>query len=172
MLNLDFGNTLEKLKEYEDMYEGIQSEVISTTRFNENSDLSTTYLDRMDITRTSTIKAEEKFHISEQGYMIGKLLDGTECQILLDTAASKSFMCKSHYLQCKPLHSLPKFASKMQRIQVGNGQFVSVLFIVPIVIDTHGHRFKIFPLVSEIHENIDQVFGIKNIFELEGIVNS
>ena len=48
--------------------------------------------------------------------MTGKLLDGTECQILLDTGASKSFMSKSHYLQCKSLHSLPNFTSKMQRM--------------------------------------------------------
>ena len=40
------------------------------------------------------------------------------------------------------------------------------------MIDIHGHRFKIFTLVSEIHENIDIVFDIKNIFELEGIINS
>ena len=46
----------------------------------------------------------------EQGYTVGKLLDGMECQILLDTGASKSFMSKSHYLHCKSLHSLPKFA--------------------------------------------------------------
>ena len=53
----------------------------------------------------------------------------------------------------------------MQRIQVGNGQFLSVLFIIPIVIDIHNHRLKIFTLVSEIHENVDLVFGIKNIFQ-------
>ena len=64
---------------------------------------------------------EEMFSITEQGYTVGMLLDGTECQILLDTGASKSFMSKSHYLCCKSLHSLPKFASKTQRIQVGNG---------------------------------------------------
>ena len=34
--------------------------------------------------------------MSEQGYTTGKLLDGTECQILLDTGVSKSFMSKSH----------------------------------------------------------------------------
>ena len=55
---------------------------------------------------------EEKFPISEQGYMVGKLLDETECQILLDTGASKSFMSKSHYLHCKSLHLLPQLASK------------------------------------------------------------
>ena len=38
--------------------------------------------------------------------MLGKLLDGTECQLLLDTGASKSFMSKSFYMHCKSLHSL------------------------------------------------------------------
>ena len=122
--------------------------MISTTRFDENSDLSTTYLGRIDITRASKIKAEETFSISEQGYIIGKLLDGTECKILLDTGVSKSFMSKSHYLWCKSLHSLLKFTSKTQRIQVGNGQFISVLFIIPIVIDIHDLRFENFTLVS------------------------
>ena len=95
-----------------------------------------------------------------------------ECQILLDTGVSKSFMSKSHYLMCKSLHLLPKFASKTQKIEVGNGQYVSVLFIIPIVIAIHGHRSEIFTLVSAIHENIDLVLGIKNTFELEGIINS
>ena len=126
MLELDFGDTPEKLymKDILDIYEGIQSKVISTTRFHENWDLSTTYLGRIVITRASKIKAEEKFPTSEQGYTIGKLLDGTECQMLLDLGESKSFMSKSHYLWCKSLHSLPKFASKMQRIWVGNEQFL------------------------------------------------
>ena len=99
-------------------------------------------------------------------------MDGTECQILLDTGASKSFMSKPYYLCCKALHSLPKFASKTQRIQVGNGQHVSVLFIIPVIIEITGHSFKIYTLVSKIHENIDLVLGIKNVFELEGIFNS
>ena len=112
------------------------------------------------------------FPISEHGYTSGKLLDGTECQLLLDTGASKSFMSRSFYMCCKSLHTLPKFASKTQRIHVGNGQFVSVLFIIPIIIDVHGHRLEIYTLVSEIHENVDLVLGIKNVFELEGVINS
>ena len=82
--------------------------------------------------------------MSEQGYTTGKLLDGTECQILWDTRASKSFMSKSHYLHCKSLHSLPKFALKIQRIQKGNKQYVRILFIIQIIIDIHGHRFEIY----------------------------
>ena len=63
------------------------------------------------------LRVEERFPILKLGYTIGKLMDGTECQILLDTGASKSFMSKLYYLCCKSLHSLPKFALKMQRIQ-------------------------------------------------------
>ena len=81
-------------------------------------------------------------------------------------------MSKWHYMHSKSLHSLPKFASKMQRIQVGNGQFVSVLFIILVIVNIHGQRFKIYTLVSEFHENVDLVLVIKNVFELEGIINS
>ena len=150
----------------------IHSEIVSSNRFDENSDLSTTYLGKVDKENQHKLKAEESFPISEHGYTSGRLLDGTECQLLLDTGASKSFMSKSFYMQCKSLHSLPKFASKTQRIQVGNGQCVSVLFIIPVIIDVHGHRFEIYTLVSEIHENIDLVLGIKNVFKLEGVINS
>ena len=34
------------------------------------------------------------------------------------------------------------------------------------------HRFEIFTLVSEIHQNVDLVRGIKNLFELEGVIDS
>ena len=39
------------------------------------------------------------------------------------------------------------------------------------MIDIHGHRFEIFTLVLEIHENVDLVLGIENIFKLEGILS-
>ena len=118
------------------------------------------------------LKAEESFHILESGYTLGRPSDGTKCQLLLDIDVSKSVMSKSFYMQCKSLHTLPKFASTTQRIQVGNSQCVSVLFIIPIIVDIHGHRFKIYTLVSEMHENVDLVLGIRNIFELEGVINS
>ena len=82
--------------------------------------LSTTYLGKTDVTREYVIKAEEKFHISGQGYTNGNLLDQTESSILKDTGASKSYMSKSYYMRCKSLHALAKFASTIQRVQVGN----------------------------------------------------
>ena len=75
-------------------------------------------------------------------------------------------------MHCKSLHTSPKFAATTQRIQVGNGQCISVLFIISVIIEVHGHRFKIYTLVSEIHENVDLVLGIRNVFELKGVINS
>ena len=80
-------------------------------------------------------------------------------------------MPKSCYMHCKSLHSSPKFTSKTLRIQVGNGKFISVLCIIPVIVDIHGHRFEIYTLLSEIHENVDLVLGIKNVLEL-GVTNS
>ena len=126
-----------------------------------NSDLSLTYLGRINMTHNKNLIVEERFPISKLGYIVGKLLDRTECQILLDTGASKSFMSKSYYLCCKALHSLPKFAIKIQRIQVGNGQHVSALFTISVIVDIAGHRFEVYTLVSKIHENGDLVLESK-----------
>ena len=150
-LRVDLASISDELREeYLDRCERITSDILNTTRLDENADLSTTYLGKSHMTEEDKLMIEEKFTITEQGYMVGKLLDGIECQILLHTGASKSFMSKSHYLHCKSLHSLPKFTSKTQRIQVGNGQYVSILYVIPIIIDIHGHRFKIYMQVSEI----------------------
>ena len=70
----------------------MQSKILNNTRFDENSDISTTYLGKSERSKNNKIKAEESFSISKQGYTLGKLLDGTEYQILLDTGHSKSFI--------------------------------------------------------------------------------
>ena len=132
-IDIDFGESPEVMKSrYMDVYDNVYAEVVTTSRFDENVDLSTTYLGRIDMKREEVLKAEESFPISEQGFVKGKLINGKECQILLDTGASKSYMSKSYYLRGKSLHNLPKFASKTQRIQVGNGQYVGVLFVIPV----------------------------------------
>ena len=96
---LDFGTTPQKLQEeYMDIYEVIHSEVVSSNRFDENSDINTTYLERVDKANQQKFKGEESFPISEHGYTLGRLLDGTECQLLLDMGTSKSFMSKSFYM--------------------------------------------------------------------------
>ena len=79
-------------EEYFDRYDGIHAEISQATRFDEITDLSTTYVGKMDMTRDHIIKAEKKFPISGQQYTHDKLLDNTECSILIDTDASRSYM--------------------------------------------------------------------------------
>ena len=98
-LDIDFGMYPDILKsKYLDVYEGVYAEIVYDNKFNENSDLSTRYLGQTKMTRDTKINAQERFPITSQGFASGKLLDGTECQILLDTGATKSYMSKSYYL--------------------------------------------------------------------------
>ena len=111
-LDIDFGLYPDIIKSrYLDIYEGVYAEMVYASKFNENSDLSTMYLGQIKMMGDTKIKAKERFPITGQGFASGKLLDGTEYQILLDTGATKSYMSKSYYLQCKTLHALPKFSS-------------------------------------------------------------
>ena len=65
---LNFGNSPENLKsEYLDVYEGIYAEVISTDKFNEDTDISTTYLGQVDMTRNAEVKAEGNFPMTAGG---------------------------------------------------------------------------------------------------------
>ena len=80
-------------------------------------------------------------------------------------------MSKSYFMRCKNLHSLPKFTSTTTRIQVGNGQYVGVMLVISVILTIQNHRFEIFTLVSEIHEDVDLVVGIKNLLELEDIID-
>ena len=114
------------------------------------------YLDRQR-SRDTKIKAEERFPITGQGFALGKLLDGMECQILLDTVLQNHICQNTTIYDCKTLHALPKFSSNTQRIQMGNRQYVSVLFVILVIIDIHRHRFEIFTLVSQIRDNVHLV---------------
>ena len=49
---------------------------------------------------------------------------------------------------------------------------MAVLFVIPVIIEIHGHLFEVFTLVSEIHDNVDLVLGMKNAYELEGILDT
>ena len=107
------------------------------------------------MSRDTEVKAEESFLITARGYTREELLDGIDCELLIDTDGSKSYISKSYHMQCKSLHAMPKFTSSTRRIQVGNGQYVGVLLMIPVTITIQKHRFEIFTLVSEIHENVE-----------------
>ena len=52
MMNIDFGESPDVLKvKYMDVYEDHFAQVVTTNRFDENVDLSTTYLGKIDVKR-------------------------------------------------------------------------------------------------------------------------
>ena len=65
----------------------------------------------------------------------------------------------------------PKFNSTIRNLQVGNGELVAALFVIPFVFKIGKHLFEIYTLVSEIQQNMDLILGVKNMFELEGEVS-
>ena len=61
-MNIDFGESPNVLKgKYMDVYEDVFAEIVTTNRFDENVNLSTTYLGKIDMKREDIMKAEESF---------------------------------------------------------------------------------------------------------------
>ena len=97
-VNVNFGRSPEKLNsEYLDVYDGVYTEVVSTNRFDEDTDLSTTYLGQVNMSRDTEVRAGKVFHYCKS-HTRGELLDGTYCEILIDTGVSKFYMSKSYFM--------------------------------------------------------------------------
>ena len=116
------------------------------------------------------LKAEHKTPITEICYIPGKLSDGTDCKILLDKGANKSFMSKTFYFNCPSFHS--NFTSRTKNILVSNGPYAGALFVIPVVINLQGNRLEVYRFISEIHDNVDMVIGIKNVSEIAGVISN
>ena len=67
--HINFGGSPDKLKsEYLDVYEWVYAEIVSSDRFDEDTDLSTMYLGQINMTRDTEVKAEENFPITMHCY--------------------------------------------------------------------------------------------------------
>ena len=70
------------------------------------------------------------------------------------------------------LHDMPKYVTTCTGIKIGNGSIVPVLFVIPILFMACGYTFEIFTIVAEIDDDMDLVFGFKNMVETEGLLNT
>ena len=118
-----------------------------------------------------TFNSENEISLDGKGVTTEHLFDKTEVKVFYDSGASKSYMSKQFYDGMKYLHTIPKIRSTCTGIRIGNGAVipVQVVFLVQIMIQ--GHLFEIYMVVAALHEGIDLVLGMKNMVELEGILN-
>ena len=66
LLKVNLIDIWDRLKEkYLDIYEGIKPEILDITRFEENLDLSMTYLGKINMTHSDNLTVEERFLITE-----------------------------------------------------------------------------------------------------------
>ena len=71
-LDIDFGIYPDVLKsKYLDVYEDVYTEMVYANKFNDHSDLSTTYLGQTKMMRDTKIKAEERLPITGQRFASG-----------------------------------------------------------------------------------------------------
>ena len=64
MMNIDFGESTDVLKaKYMGVYEDVFAGVVTTNRLDENVNLSTTYLGKIDMKREDIMKVEESFPV-------------------------------------------------------------------------------------------------------------
>jgi hypothetical protein len=96
--------------------------------------------------------------------------DTIDCRILFDTGASKSYMSLTFFKQNCSLQDIKKFTCTGKQIRVGNGALIPIKFAIPILLTIQSHTFEIFCLVADICNSTDIVWGIKNMYETEGIV--
>ena len=66
---------------------------------------------------------------------------------------SNTFLEINHYMAC--------VRSKAKFILLGNGEGANILFIISSITPIMGHMFEIHTIISEIHDNVDLVLGVK-----------
>ena len=100
------------------------------------------------------------------------LSNGTPIKLFFDSGASRSYLSKKFYDSNPVLHDMPKFVTICTGIRIGNGSIVQALFVIPLLFMSCGHTFEIFTIIAEIDDDMDLVFGFKNITETEGMLNT
>ena len=157
--------------EYLDRYDGITPELNINMEYDDAVDVTTTYLGHESIRITDTFRPEQAFPIYSNCHTWGQFVGGGMLDILLDAGASKSYMSKGFYMRHPHLHKYPKFNSTVKNLQVGNGELVATLFVIPFIFKVGKHIFEVYTLVSEIQQNMDIILGVKNMFEIEGEIS-
>ena len=159
--------------QWDERFEEVTCSLHYSHKFDGTNDVSTTYLGSyMARDEPKTFPVDNHIPFDGRGMSKAYLSNGTPMKLFFDSGASRSYLSKRFYDSNPVLHDMPKFVTTCTGIRIGNGSIVPVLFVIPILFMTCGHTFEIFTIVAEIDDDMDLVFGFKNMVETEGMLNT
>ena len=161
------------LDQWDERFEEVTCSLHYSHKFDDTSDVSTTYLGScLGKEEPRTFPVDNHIPFDGRGVSKAYLSNGTPMKMFFDSGASRSYLSKRFYDTNPMLHDMPKYVTTYTGIRIGNGSIVPALFVIPILFMACGHTFEIFTIVAEIDDDMDLVFGFKNMVETEGLLNT
>ena len=159
--------------QWDERFEEVTCSLHYSHKFDDTNDVSTTYLGSyLDKDEPRTFPVDNHIPFDGRGMSKAYLSNGTPMKMFFDSGASRSYLSKRFYDTNPMLHDMPKYVTTCTGIRIGNGSIVPALFVIPILFMACGHTFEIFTIVAEIDDDMDLVFGFKNMVETEGLLNT
>ena len=159
--------------QWDERFEEVTCSLHYSHKFDDTNDVSTTYLGSyMAKDEPRTFPVDNHVPFDGRGMSKAYLSNGTPMKLFFDSGASRSYLSKRFYDSNPVLHDMPKFVTTCTGIRIGNGSIVPAIFVIPILFMACGHSFEIFTIVAEIDDDMDLVFGFKNMVETEGMLNT
>ena len=159
--------------QWDEKFEEVTCTLHYSHKFDDTNDISTIYLGSyMTKDEPRTFPVDNHIPFDGRGMSKAYLSNGTPMKLFFDSWASRSYLSKKFYDSNPVLHDMPKFVTTCTGIRIGNGSIVQALFVIPLLFMASGHTFEIFTIVAEIDDDMDLVFGFKNMTETEGMLNT
>ena len=159
--------------QWDERFEEVTCSLHYSHKFDDTNDVSTTYLGScLGKEEPRTFPVDNHIPFDGRGMSKAYLSNGTPMKMFFDSGASRSYLSKRFYDTNPMLHDMSKYVTTCTGIRIGNGSIVPALFVIPIPFMACGHTFEIFTIVAEIDDDMDLVFGFKNMVETEGLLNT
>ena len=159
--------------QWDERFEEVTCSLHYSHKFDDTNDVSTTYLGScLGKEEPRTFPVDNHIPFDGRGVSKAYLSNGTPMKMFFDSGASRSYLSKRFYDTNPMLHDMPKYVTTCTGIRIGNGSIFPALFVIPILFMACGHTFEIFTIVAEIDDDMDLVFGFKNMVETEGLLNT
>ena len=159
--------------QWDERFEEVTCSLHYSHKFDGTNDVSTTYLGSyLDEDEPRTFPVDNHIPFDGRGMSKAYLSNGTPMKMFFDSGSSRSYLSKRFYDTNSMLNDMPKYVTTCTGIRIGNGSIVPALFVIPILFMACGHTFEIFTIVAEIDDDMDLVFGFKNMVETEGLLNT